>query len=261
MAERRMFTKQIIDSDAFLDMPLSAQALYFHLCMRADDDGFVNSPKRIAKLINASDDDLKILLMKRFILVFESGVIVIKHWRMHNTLKSDRYKPTDYQEELAQLSLKPNKSYTDRPVLDAEGQPAELPAARTATAIAEEAMTDWSADLRQAVMDWLSYKKEKRQPYKEIGLKTLLSQIRKAADQYGEAPTIDVIRNSMASGYAGITLDRLSSPAYKPPTGNRVVASNNSSQPVTREMLDKIRKKFELPPLTDAEWKERVDGR
>lgn len=115
MAEKRMFTQKIIDSDAFLDMPLSAQALYFHLNMRADDDGFVNNPKRVTKLVSASDDDLKILLMKRFIIGFESGVIVIKHWRMHNTLKSDRYHPTDYQEEFAQLGIKPNKAYTDRP--------------------------------------------------------------------------------------------------------------------------------------------------
>jgi hypothetical protein len=113
MAEKRMFTQKIIDSDAFLEMPLSAQALYFHLNMRADDDGFVNNPKRITKLVNASDDDLKILLLKRFIIGFDSGVIVIKHWRMHNTLKSDRYHPTDYQEEFAQLGIKPNKAYTD----------------------------------------------------------------------------------------------------------------------------------------------------
>lgn len=115
MAEKRMFTQKIIDSDAFLEMPLSAQALYFHLNMRADDDGFVNNPKRVTKLVSASEDDLKILLMKRFIIGFASGVIVIKHWRMHNTLKSDRYHPTDYQEEFAQLGIKPNKAYTDHP--------------------------------------------------------------------------------------------------------------------------------------------------
>lgn len=113
MAEKRMFTQKIIDSDAFLEMPLSSQALYFHLNMRADDDGFVNNPKRVTKLVGASEDDLKILLMKRFIIGFSSGVIVIKHWRMHNTLKSDRYHPTDYQEEFAQLGIKPNKAYTD----------------------------------------------------------------------------------------------------------------------------------------------------
>lgn len=115
MAEKRMFTQKIIDSDAFLEMPLSAQALYFHLNMRADDDGFVNNPKKIARVINAADDDLKILIAKRFVIAFPSGVIVIKHWRMHNSLKMDRYHPTDYQEELSQLGLKKNRSYTDNP--------------------------------------------------------------------------------------------------------------------------------------------------
>ena len=113
MAEKRMFSKQIIDSDAFLDMPLSTQALYFHLNMRADDDGFIDSPKKIMKMIGCSGDDLKILLGKRYILSFESGVIVIKHWRIHNTLQKDRYKETTYLEEKSLLELKKNKSYTE----------------------------------------------------------------------------------------------------------------------------------------------------
>lgn len=113
MAEKRMFTQKIIDSDAFLEMPLSAQALYFHLNMRADDDGFVNNPKKICRYISASEDDLKILIAKRFIIAFETGVIVIKHWRMHNTLKSDRYHPTDYQDEYRMLGIKENKAYTE----------------------------------------------------------------------------------------------------------------------------------------------------
>lgn len=114
MAEKRMFTKQIIDSDTFLDMPLSTQALYFHLSMRADDDGFVDNPKKIQRMIGASTDDLKLLAAKRYILTFESGVIVIKHWRMHNTLRSDRYKPTIYKEEMAMLGIKPDtKAYTE----------------------------------------------------------------------------------------------------------------------------------------------------
>ena len=114
MAERRMFTKKIVDSDAFLDMPLSSQALYFHLNMRADDDGFVNNPKKIQRMIGASEDDLKLLIVKRFILTFDSGVIVIKHWRMHNLLRKDRYNPTQYQEEKAELDLKKNGSYTEK---------------------------------------------------------------------------------------------------------------------------------------------------
>lgn len=113
MAERRMFAKTIIDSDAFLDMPLSAQSLYFHLAMRADDDGFVNNPKKIQRMIGAADDDLKLLIAKRFVLVFENGVIVIKHWRLHNTLRKDRYKPTIYQNEFRQLRLKDDGGYTE----------------------------------------------------------------------------------------------------------------------------------------------------
>lgn len=114
MAERRMFAKTIIDSDAFLDMPLSAQALYFHLSMRADDDGFINNPKKIQRMVGASDDDCKLLIMKRFVITFESGVIVIKHWKMHNYIQKDRYKPTLYQEEKAMLEIKENKAYTDK---------------------------------------------------------------------------------------------------------------------------------------------------
>jgi len=112
MAERRMFAKTIIDSDAFLDLPSSAQALYFHLAMRADDDGFVNSPKKVQRMVGASDDDAKLLLMKRFLIAFDSGVVVIKHWRIHNYLRSDRYKPTNYKEEMALLSIKDNGAYT-----------------------------------------------------------------------------------------------------------------------------------------------------
>lgn len=112
MAERRMFAKTIIDSDAFLDMPLSTQALYFHLSMRADDDGFINNPKKIQRMIGCCDDDLKLLLAKNFIFAFESGVVVIKHWKIHNYIQKDRYKATVYQEEKAQLSVKDNKAYT-----------------------------------------------------------------------------------------------------------------------------------------------------
>lgn len=108
-----MFTKKIVDSDAFLDMPLTTQALYFHLNMRADDDGFINNAKKIQRMIGASEDDLKLLIAKRFVLVFANGVLVIKHWRMHNLLRKDRYNPTQYQEEFEMLGLKENGSYTE----------------------------------------------------------------------------------------------------------------------------------------------------
>ena len=112
MAERRMFAKTIIDSDAFLDMPLSTQALYFHLSMRADDDGFINNPKKIQRMIGAADDDLKVLITKKFIIPFESGIVVIKHWKLHNYIQKDRYKETVYLEEKQQLEVKDNKAYT-----------------------------------------------------------------------------------------------------------------------------------------------------
>ncbi|MEE0266285.1 MAG: hypothetical protein UD936_11740 [Acutalibacteraceae bacterium] len=99
MAERRMFAKTIIDSDAFLEMPLSSQALYFHLSMRADDDGFINNPKKIQRMINASEDDLKLLIAKDYIIPFETGIIVIKHWKIHNYIRSDRYKPSIFKEK------------------------------------------------------------------------------------------------------------------------------------------------------------------
>lgn len=112
LAERRMFAKTIIDSDAFLDMPLSTQSLYFHLSMRADDDGFINNPKKIQRMVGGSEDDLKLLIAKSFIIPFESGVVVIKHWKIHNYIRNDRYKETVYTEEKAQLSLKGNNAYT-----------------------------------------------------------------------------------------------------------------------------------------------------
>ncbi|MBR2474816.1 MAG: DNA replication protein [Clostridia bacterium] len=112
MAERRMFNKKISDSDAFTEMPAAAQALYFHLNQGADDDGFNNQIQNAMFKAHASVDDLKLLLIKNFIIRFESGVIVIKHWRMHNTLRKDRYTPTNFQEELMQLGVKGNGSYT-----------------------------------------------------------------------------------------------------------------------------------------------------
>jgi len=108
---KRMFSTDIVESDAFLDMPLSAQALYIHLNMSADNDGFVN-PKRIVRMTGAATDDLQILLAKRFLLTFDSGIAVIKHWWINNTKRHDRHVPTSYQKELSELGLKPNKAYT-----------------------------------------------------------------------------------------------------------------------------------------------------
>ena len=112
MAERRMFAKTIVDSDAFLEMPMSARLLYYDLGMRADDDGFVNSPKKIMKIIGASNDDMNILILRKFIIPFDSGVVVIKHWKIHNYIRSDRYKPTPYTKGKSMLEMKTNDGYT-----------------------------------------------------------------------------------------------------------------------------------------------------
>lgn len=112
MAERRMFAKTIIDSDAFLDMPVTARLLYYDLGMRADDDGFINSPKKTMRITGASSDDMNILIMRKFIIPFDSGVVVIKHWRINNYLRNDRYTETKYLEEKSNLELDENGSYT-----------------------------------------------------------------------------------------------------------------------------------------------------
>lgn len=106
-----MFSKSIIDSDLFLDMPQSAQCLYFHLAMRADDDGFVNSPRKIQRMIGASEDDCRLLVAKQFLIPFETGVVVIRHWRIHNYIQKDRYKETMYQSEKSALEQDPSGAY------------------------------------------------------------------------------------------------------------------------------------------------------
>jgi hypothetical protein len=235
MAQKRMFTMNIVDSDAFLDMPLSTQCLYFHLNMRADDDGFIGNPKRIQKLIGASEDDLKLLIAKRFILVFEDGVIVIKHWRMHNTIQRDRYTPTVYQDEMSELLVKDNKAYsltsgmpckqlqkametkcfqnvsTDIDIgLDIDKDINNISIAdKSAKGPKAEIITQYFDDveLNNAFNNWIKYKKEKRQAYKETGLQALVSRVQKNAEQYGVSKVVDVIEKSMSANYQGIVWD------------------------------------------------------
>lgn len=111
MANRRMFSLDVIDTDLFLDLPISSQALYFHLGMRADDDGFISSPKRITSMIGANQDDLKLLIAKGFVIAFQNGIVVIRHWRQNNYVRCDRYTKTIHAEEMASLSLE-NGIYT-----------------------------------------------------------------------------------------------------------------------------------------------------
>lgn len=186
MAERRMFAKNIIDSDAFLDMPLSTQALYFHLSMRADDDGFVNNPKKIQRMIGCSDDDIKLLIAKNFLIPFESGVVVIKHWKIHNYIQKDRYKETLYQQEKAMLIENNSNGYSldtkciqdvskldtqvrlgkDSIELDKDSKESNKPAKAGKGAfdnikkmIAESSLDD---EVKEEVEKWLEYKKKEK---------------------------------------------------------------------------------------------------
>lgn len=120
-----MFAKSIVLSDAFLDMPMSSRCLYFALSMLADDDGFVGSPKAIMRQCGATQDDLAILLSKRYVLGFDSGVIVIKHWRINNYLRNDRYRKTTYLEELETLALDSKDAYTEKLGIPAYNQVTE----------------------------------------------------------------------------------------------------------------------------------------
>ncbi len=127
MARRRMFSLDVVDTDRFLDMPSSTQNLYFQLGMRADDDGFVASPKRITAICGCSADDLKILIQKEFVIPFESGVMVITDWKINNQIKNDRYKPTQYAAEKAQLRTNTAGRYINgtkmEPVWNQDGTP------------------------------------------------------------------------------------------------------------------------------------------
>ena len=123
MAERRMFAKSIVLSDAFLDMPLGARCLYMTMGMMADDDGFVNNARTIIRITGSTEDDLRVLIAKKFILPFEDGVIVIKHWRINNYLRNDRYQETKYIEDKANLLIDKNGAYT----FNDDGIPAGIP--------------------------------------------------------------------------------------------------------------------------------------
>lgn len=163
MAERRMFSKSIIDSDMFLDMPLSAQALYFHLSMRADDDGFVNNPKKIMRMIGSDEDSIKLLSMKNFIIPFESGVVVIKHWRMHNYIQKDRYKETTCVEEKRYLGMKENGEYS---LLE---EPMEKPVTTLDTNCVQDVSSLDTQDRLGKSKDSLGKSKSKSKDSKEIG--------------------------------------------------------------------------------------------
>lgn len=232
LAERRMFTKKITDDDKFMALSSSAQALYLHLSMSADDDGFSNQVSISMFKAHASVQDLHTLLEMRYIYQFDNGVIVIKHWRMANALRKDRYTPTIFQEELSRLDVKGNGSYTwltDRSQKDTEhlsndrieknticcteddsGKTKESKKNKKENLI-EVLLPNYQISdyLVEYVMDWISYKKERGFSYKERGMRTLLKTISEKSLQYGDNEVANTISESISSGYQGIVWDKL----------------------------------------------------
>jgi hypothetical protein len=235
MAERRMFAKTIIDSDAFLEMPTTSQLLYFHLSMRADDDGFVNKPKSLMRMVGCKDDDLKLLFVKKFLIPFESGVVVIKHWKIHNYIRKDTYTETKYKEEKSTLELDENSAYriAGESPLQLRDESVTSPSTQDRLGkerIGKDRLGEGSKGKKETTHDlllrllpeyiipdplssklveWIAYKTERKETYKEVGLKSLLRQVENNQLTYGANAVCDLIDDSMANGWKGIIFDRL----------------------------------------------------
>ena len=235
MAERRMFAKTIIDSDAFLEMPTTSQLLYFHLAMRADDDGFVNKPKSLMRMVGCKDDDLKLLFVKKFLIPFESGVVVIKHWKIHNYIRKDTYTETKYKEEKSTLELDENSAYRLAEPSPLQIRDESVTGSSTQVRLGKDregkdrlgegskGKKETTHDLLQRLLpdyvipmvlqvkmgEWITYKTERKEQYKEQGMKSLLKQIENNCVLYGDQAVCDLIDDSMANGWKGIIFDRL----------------------------------------------------
>lgn len=220
---RRMFSTDIVTSDAFLDMGQGAQVLYFHLAMRADDDGFIGSPKMIMRVLGVADDELKVLLAKRFLLRFDNGVVVIKHWLIHNLIRADLYKETLYKNEKNSLGLNQNGAYTELRDGISELKQIEAPKwlkqrrkeERTANVplsalrIGKDRIGKVSIDIPDWInidtwSEWIRYRSERKlSKYTESGLRKLFTQLENETGKSSEKLQ-QGIDFSIAKGYQGI---------------------------------------------------------
>ena len=208
MAERRMFAKTIIDSDAFLDMSVTARLLYYDLSMRADDDGFVNSPKKIMRMIGASEDDLRMLAARKFIIPFENGVVVIKHWRIHNYIRKDRYNETTYSEQKELLELDENGSYR---LIDNQRSTDGLPPVDqrlTQVRLGKDRVGKDSKiyssvpELNDAILSFIDFRKKMRKPMTDRAINLLISKLNSITSDTNEQ--IEIINQSILNGWAGV---------------------------------------------------------
>jgi len=203
LPERRMFAKTIIDSDAFLDMPTSTQSLYFHLAMRADDDGFINNPKKIQRMIGCSDDDLKLLIAKRFIIPFENGIVVIKHWKIHNYIQKDRYKPTIYQEEKKKLKVKDNGGYgllDTECIQDVSSLETQVRLGKVRLELGKEKKDKTALEI--AIDDFKDFRKKIKSPMTDRAVKLLLTELEKLTSD--DEAKIAIINQSIMRGWKGV---------------------------------------------------------
>ncbi len=208
MAERRMFAKTIIDSDAFLDMSVTARLLYYDLSMRADDDGFVNSPKKIMRMIGASEDDLRMLAARKFIIPFENGVVVIKHWRIHNYIRKDRYNETTYSEQKELLELDENGSYR---LIDNQRSTDGLPPVDqrlTQVRLGKDRVGKDSKiyssvpELNDAILSFIDFRRKMRKPMTDRAINLLISKLNSITSDTNEQ--IEIINQSILNGWAGV---------------------------------------------------------
>ena len=238
-----MFAKTIIDSDAFLDMPLSTQVLYFHLSMRADDDGFINNPKKIQRMIGASDDDLKLLIAKSFLIPFESGIVVIKHWKIHNYIRSDRYKETAYLEEKQLLQVKENKAYT------IDGIPSGIPngyqmdtqvrlgkdrIGKDKDKPKKKAYYPNDIELNQAFTDYVDMRKKIKAPMTDRAIELAIKKLEKLSNGDNEK-AIAILEQSVMNSWKG--LFELKNDTEKPKNNK---FNNFSGRSYSNEQLERL---------------------
>lgn len=250
MAQRRMFSLEVCDTDNFLDMPASTQLLYFHLGLRADDDGFVSSPKKITAMVNCSTDDLKLLIAKQFVIPFQSGVCVIRDWKVNNYIQKDRYHETRYLAEKSMLTICEDQSYmldTER-IQDVSKMDTEVRLVKSKGRLelgkeskgADEPLppptVNFGPELNAAFNDWLDYKREKRQAYKPKGLQSLMVQIEKQVAIYGESAVAALIVECMSNGWQGIIWDKLEKQPRNGGPGRNVPSARKSWAELAREL-------------------------
>lgn len=198
-----MFAKTIIDSDAFLDMPLSTQALYFHLSMRADDDGFINNPKKITRMIGCNEDELKLLCAKKFIIPFESGIVVIKHWRIHNYIRKDMYKETKYKDEKSQLDLDENNAYTQSLQVRNEvvtESSTQVRLGKDRLELGKDKKEYFAnAEVNRAFLDYLEERKNMKAPVSDKAIQLLIDKLYELTKD--EQEMVKIINNATGAGW------------------------------------------------------------